>query len=100
MSMNPVAERFAENLKRYRKSAGFSQEELASQASLHRTEIDTLERALRILRIDSLLKLCAALEVTPNDLLEGIEWSRRQIELGRFELEGGQSGEVGSDADD
>jgi transcriptional regulator with XRE-family HTH domain len=74
MSTNPVAQRFAENLVIHRKRAGFSQEELGFRASLHRTEIGGLENGHREAKISTLLKLAGALEVTPNDLLAGIEW--------------------------
>lgn len=42
-----VAEHFGHNLRRARKQAGLSQEELAVRASLHRTEIGLVERGER-----------------------------------------------------
>lgn len=69
-----VVERFRVNLVRIRKRAGLSQEQLASLASLHRTEIGMLERGIRLARIDTLVKLAGALEVEPGDLLDGISW--------------------------
>lgn len=74
MSTNPVAQRFAENLVTHRKRVGFSQEELGFRASLHRTEIGGLEVGHREAKISTLIKLAGALNVTPNDLLAGIEW--------------------------
>ncbi len=68
-----VGQRFAENLLIWRRRAGLSQEELGFLASLHRTEIGALEKN-RLPRIDTLLKLAGALEVTPNELLKGISW--------------------------
>lgn len=65
-----IAQRFAENLARSRKLSGLSQEELGVWASLHRTEIEKLERGLRVPRIDTLVKLAGALRVAPSDLLE------------------------------
>jgi transcriptional regulator with XRE-family HTH domain len=67
-------DRFRWNLRRLRRHAGLSQEQLASRASLHRTEVGFLEQGHRVPRIDTLVKLAAALEVTPNDLLEGVDW--------------------------
>lgn len=81
-----VAGRFAENLVRARKAAGLSQEEVGWRASLHRTEVGLLERGTRVPRIDTLVKLAAALEL-PLDcpLLEGIEWEPSAIaQTGRF----------------
>ena len=52
-----------------------SQEELGELAGLHRTEIGMLERGIRLFRIDTLIKLAGALEVTSGELLKGIDWS-------------------------
>lgn len=75
-------DRFRENLRRHRRNAALSQEELGFLASVHRTEVGLLEHGRRLPRIDTLVKLAASLEVTPNDLLDGIEWlpARDQVE--------------------
>ena len=67
-------DRFRENLRRQRRLAALSQEELGLLASVHRTEVGFLEHGRRLPRIDTLVKLAASLEVTPNDLLDGIDW--------------------------
>jgi len=68
------ADRFGQNLRRCRRVADLSQEQLGLRVGLHRTEIGLLERGARIPRIDTLLKLTAALDVAPSylggDLLE------------------------------
>jgi transcriptional regulator with XRE-family HTH domain len=69
-----VRERFEANLKRERKRAGISQEQLGFLSSLHRTEIGMLERGARLPRIDTLVKLASALECGYAALLYGIEW--------------------------
>jgi transcriptional regulator with XRE-family HTH domain len=61
-----------------------SQEQLSVRASLHRTEISQLERGLRVARIDTLVKLAGSLEVTPGELLAGLEWSPGGTVYGRF----------------
>ena len=43
MQADAMAERFGRNLHAARRRAGFSQEELAAFAALHRTEIGLLE---------------------------------------------------------
>lgn len=73
--MSPVAARFAANLRAARKTAGISQEQLGFRAELHRTEIGQLERGGRIPRIDSLAKLCGALEIEYAVLMAGIYWT-------------------------
>jgi transcriptional regulator with XRE-family HTH domain len=79
-----VAQQFGANLVRCRKRAGFSQEELGSLASLHRTAIGLLERGARMPRIDTLIKLATALEVPPSDLLDGMVWKPGTTTEGRF----------------
>ncbi|HET7121541.1 MAG TPA: helix-turn-helix transcriptional regulator [Solirubrobacterales bacterium] len=69
-----TAVRFGRNLFMARRRAGFSQEELAGLCSLHRTEIGLLEHGRRLPRVDTFLKLVAALEARPADLLNGIAW--------------------------
>lgn len=79
-----VAEKFAENVLIYRRRAGLSQEELGFRASLHRTEIGHIERGIRTVRIDTLIKLAGALSVPPGDLLKGIAWKPGHTPKGRF----------------
>lgn len=70
-----VARRFGENLRRLRKEAGISQEKLGFRCSLHRTEIGLLERGARVPRVDTLIKIAAALGVRIDcALLDGIIW--------------------------
>lgn len=71
-----VARRFGENLRRLRKEAGISQEELGFRCSLHRTEIGLLERGARVPRIDTLIKIAIGLGVRIDfALLDGIGWT-------------------------
>jgi transcriptional regulator with XRE-family HTH domain len=69
-----AARRLGKNLWRARRRAGFSQEDLGALACLHRTEIGMVENGERLPRIDTLMKLAAALEVGLEALVEGIEW--------------------------
>ncbi len=79
-----TAERFGENVRRCRHRADLSQEELASRAGLHRTEIGFVEGGKRSPRIDTLVKLMGALEADADDLLAGIEWVPNATKGGRF----------------
>jgi transcriptional regulator with XRE-family HTH domain len=83
-----IAQRFAANLTAARKRSGLSQEEVGVRASVHRTEISQLERGLRLARIDTLVKLAAALGVTPDELLAGIEWTPGETTRGHFRPSG------------
>jgi transcriptional regulator with XRE-family HTH domain len=79
-----VAARFGDNLVRCRKLAEISQDELGVRASVHRTEISQLERAPRVARIDTLIKLAGSLECDPSELLEGMQWSPGDLRHGQF----------------
>ena len=82
-----VAERFGKNLVRCRRQADLSQEELGFRADLHRTEIGILERGIRLARIDTLIKLMGALEVSADELLVGIEWKPIDPVRGSFDVD-------------
>jgi transcriptional regulator with XRE-family HTH domain len=82
--MIDFAARFGDNLVRHRKGADLSQEGLSHLSSLHRTEISQLERGLRLCRIDTLVKLAASLEVSADELLDGITWSPGNYRPGGF----------------
>jgi transcriptional regulator with XRE-family HTH domain len=59
----------AETVKRARKAAGWSQEELAFEADLDRTYISQVERGKRNVTIVVLSKIARALKTTPDRLL-------------------------------
>ena len=61
------------NIRNRRKEMGFSQEELAEKASLHRTYIGSVERGERNISIENIVSIARALNILPKELLEGIE---------------------------
>lgn len=61
---------FAENVRRYRKVLGISQEELAFRANLHRTYIGMIERAEKNITLVNMEKIANALEVKIEILLK------------------------------
>ena len=71
---------FAENLKKYRKAAGLSQEELAHIADIERGYVSQLERRLNAPTIDMLAKLAKAIEAEPYQLL--LPTARKQRKQG------------------
>lgn len=81
-----IAERFGRNLKRARKDADLSQEEVGIRASLHRTEIGLLERGERIPRIDTLVRLAGAIGTPAGDLLSGLGWEPGESQPGKFAI--------------
>lgn len=80
------ADRFGQNLRRCRRVADLSQEQLGLHAGLHRTEIGLLERGARVPGIDTLLELAAALSIEPGELIAGIVWEPGETQPGRFKL--------------
>ena len=82
-----VAERLALNLSRCKREKGLSLTEIAERAEIHRTHVGLLLRGRRLVRIDTVVKLAAALDVPPSALLEGVRWrpSRGPDSPGRFE---------------
>lgn len=59
----------AERVKRERKAAGLSQEELAFEAGLDRTYISQVERSKRNVTVVVLARIARALGTTPDRLL-------------------------------
>ena len=64
-----VRRQLARNLKRLRSEKGWSQEELADQAGLHRTYVSGVERGVRNPTITIVAALAKALGVAPAELL-------------------------------
>lgn len=65
-----VRERLSKNLRKLRQQHGWSQEEFAHRADLHRTYVSDLERAARNPTITVVEKLATALGVTAGQLLD------------------------------
>ena len=59
-----IRRRVGLNLKRYRKAAGFSQEDLALECGLHRTYVSGVERGIRNPTVTVLEKLSAPLNIS------------------------------------
>lgn len=60
-------------LRRARKEAGLSQEQLAEEAGIHRTYVSLLERDVKSPTVDVLLRICRALEMKASDILKRID---------------------------
>ena len=71
--MPSTREQFAENLRSARDKSGLSQEALADECDLHRTEISLLERSKRSPRLETIVILSRGLGLnSPGQLLDGI----------------------------
>ena len=71
--MKTIKTQLGENVKKFRLMAGLSQEGLADIASLHRTYIGSVERGERNISLENIVQLSHSLNVSPADLLKGIE---------------------------
>ena len=56
-------------LYKFRKAKGLTQAEVAEKAELSDRAYADIERGSVTMRVDSLLKICTALHITPNDIL-------------------------------
>jgi transcriptional regulator with XRE-family HTH domain len=65
-----IQRRLARNLVRLRGERGWSQEELADQAGLHRTYVSGIERRMRNPTILVIERLAKALKVKVGELLD------------------------------
>jgi transcriptional regulator with XRE-family HTH domain len=68
----------AANVRRARKAAGLSQEELAHEADVDRTYVSQVERAKRNITLVVLARLARALRTTPAALVSAERTRRRQ----------------------
>jgi transcriptional regulator with XRE-family HTH domain len=55
-----------------RTKKGLSQEKLGFEANLHRTYISIIERGLKSPTINTVVRLCDALEITPDEFLKHV----------------------------
>jgi transcriptional regulator with XRE-family HTH domain len=60
-------------IRELRRRLGYSQEELAGKAGLHRTYIGSVERGERNVSLENMVRIARAVGVTPSELLEGVE---------------------------
>jgi transcriptional regulator with XRE-family HTH domain len=88
------ADQFGSNLAYCRRRVGLSQEELAVRASLHRTAVGQLERGERVCRVDTLIKLAGALDIPPEELLDGLGWNPGSTIVGGFKFESTGGGDL------
>lgn len=61
---------FGNNVRRYRKEKGLSQEDLAFQAGVHRTYIGMIERAEKNITLINIEKIANALGISIDKLLK------------------------------
>ena len=64
-----IKQKIGKKIKELRMKGGYSQEELASSAKLHRTYISDIERGERNVSVENIEKIAKALKTEPDELL-------------------------------
>jgi len=70
MKDSKILKKLAHNVRTLRKEKGWTQEELAHRADIHRTYIGSIERHERNVSLISLERIAKALGVKAKDLIE------------------------------
>jgi transcriptional regulator with XRE-family HTH domain len=85
-----VSEQLGRNLRKARRRASMSQDDLSRRTGLHYTEIGRLERGTRVPRLDTAIKILESTNADPRILFEGIAWHEpaRWDEKGWFTIAG------------
>ncbi len=68
MAPRSVKSRFGGTIRNLREQRGYSQEELAERAGLHRNYVGGVERGERNVALENIVKLAKALSVSPREL--------------------------------
>jgi len=84
--MSDLTNHIGEKIRFYRKKRKLSQEELAFKAALHNTYIGQLERGEKNVTVESLAKVCEAMDITLAEFFQGPNVTQRMlsIELGQI----------------
>jgi transcriptional regulator with XRE-family HTH domain len=68
-----VKARFGTAVRKLRDERGYSQEELAERAGLHRNYVGGIERGERNVALENIVKLARALSVPPKEFFTDID---------------------------
>jgi transcriptional regulator with XRE-family HTH domain len=71
--MDQAVKRFGENVKTARTAKGWTQEELAHESGLAPVQVSRIERGVREIRLTTLVRLIAALDVPSSQLLDDVK---------------------------
>jgi transcriptional regulator with XRE-family HTH domain len=68
-----VQQGFGKAVKKFRKTAGYSQEELADQSKVHRTYMGSVERGERNISLMNMWRISNALKIKLSELVHEME---------------------------
>ena len=71
-ALNPTTRMFGERVRQRRLQLGLSQEAAAIRCGIHWTQLGKVERGQRSLRLETIVKIAAGLEVDPGKLVTGL----------------------------
>lgn len=72
MDRDELQRLIGKNIRRYRESLQWTQEELAVRAGLNRSYLGGIERGLRNISLSTIASLASALEIHPSDLFSTV----------------------------
>lgn len=72
--MQTYVKLFGERVKYHRKRQGLSQEKLSELCELHPTYIGQIERGEKNASLDTIMRICKGLEISPEDLFEKLDY--------------------------
>lgn len=70
--MDDAVAQFARNVACARRRLHITQEDVSDRSGVHPTEVSRIENGERDVRISTVFRLAAALEVRPGELLDGL----------------------------
>lgn len=79
-----VAAQIGRRIRRRRRDQELSQETIAWRAEIHRTQMSLNEHGERLPRVDTLIKIAAAVGTTPCELIQGLVWEPGDGRPGRL----------------
>lgn len=74
--MQDYVKLFGERVKYCRKRQGLSQEKLSELCDLHPTYIGQIERGEKNASLDTIMRICKGLKVSPEDLFEKLNYEK------------------------
>ena len=71
-AVNAATRAFGDRVRERRNQLGISQETAADRIEIHWSALGKIERGQRSLRLETILKIAAGLEIDPGELIKGL----------------------------
>ena len=71
-ALNETTREFGERVRKRRLQLGLSQESAAVRCGIHWTQLGKVERGQRSLRLETIVKIAAGLDIEPGKLVTGL----------------------------